>query len=96
FLDVFSSPYIKYYGEVVRGKINDTNVRLRETPSLDGKIICLLKTGTNVRLNARTKEEQAIGNMKSLWYNISVQDNYGNDVSGWMYGAYLDIEKPEK
>jgi hypothetical protein len=67
-------------------KINDTGVRLRETPGLDGNIIRIL--GEDEEVTKLTHREFV--NDPYRWINVKTATD-----TGWVYGEYVSlIEEP--
>jgi hypothetical protein len=73
------------------GVLNDSGVRLRSSPTLDGAQLAMLDKGVKVEVLARSKEKQAISGMKAYWYKV----NLGDGKVGWIYGAFVDVTAPD-
>lgn len=68
-------------------QINDSNVNLRDFPSLkDSKIIMTLAKSQKVTVTARTIEKDKIGMAEDNWYYVGV---YGTQENGWVFGQFL-------
>lgn len=81
-IDILAEPESVLYGAV-----NDTNVRLRERPNLQGKQLRLLNHGTPVEVIEETLEPMKVGTAEAIWYRVKLEDG----TIGWMYGQYLDL-----
>ena len=66
------------------------NVRVRESHSLNSKIIGILKIGTSIKCIAVTKGQDAIGADSYCWYKCTPRA-FG--VTGWVYGKFVSKEK---
>jgi hypothetical protein len=64
------------------------NLRLRESPSIDGKIIRLLTKNEKLEFMERGKEE-TINGIKGYWINIKTEKG----ETGWCFDGYLNIIK---
>ena len=73
---------------VVPGVVNDTNVRLREKPDLQGKQLQLLERNTRVEVLEETLAPMKVGAMEAVWYRVKLEDG----TIGWMYGHFLELE----
>lgn len=73
---------------VLYGVVNDTKVRLREQPNLQGKQLRLLDRGTPVEVIEETLEPMKVGTTEAIWYRVKLADG----TIGWMYGQYLDLQ----
>ena len=69
------------------GKVNDNHVRIREIPTLEGKIIGKTFTGDKVIVLDRSPKKMKIESMNSYWYKIKK-----DELIGWMYGQFLEKE----
>jgi hypothetical protein len=67
--------------------INDSNVRLRESPSLLGKIVLLMNINDPVTLIDVTDKYETIENVKSYWVHVKTKYN----IIGYCFGKYVDI-----
>jgi len=68
-------------------------VRIREKPSLDGKIITMVNKDTPVTIIKRGKDIIDIKGSKNYWYNIKVEES---GIEGWMFGAFLEKKETKK
>jgi hypothetical protein len=66
-------------------EVRVNNLRLRETPSLDGKIIRLLKEGEIIVLIEKNGKEELIQGDKGFWVKVKTKQN----ETGWCFDAYL-------
>jgi hypothetical protein len=67
--------------------VNDDRVRVRASPDLSGGILGYLNRGDRVEILDIEQEVQKIDGEEASWYSVRTD----NDVSGWMFGAYVDI-----
>jgi hypothetical protein len=85
------------------GTINDERVRFRNKPELSSGVWYYLRKGERVEIIGRSEEKQKIGEMEDYWYEICISSGGssrekdglargGFFLSGWVYGAYIDIE----
>lgn len=70
-----------------RATLNDSQVRLRGIPTIQGNILRYLMKGETVAILSRQETEETIGGISNLWYKVRCWD--GQD--GWVFGAFLDI-----
>jgi hypothetical protein len=70
------------------GMINDTRVRLRDSPSLTGKTMKYLNNGDKVKIIDRTNDKMRIDAMEAFWYKVRI----ANDTEGWVYGTFVTVE----
>jgi len=73
--------------QVETAKINSSNIRIRDAPSLQGKQIGLLPKETTVTILERTLDKQKIGGVEFAWQKVGL----ANGMVGWVYGQYVDI-----
>ncbi|MBI9104129.1 MAG: SH3 domain-containing protein [Spirochaetales bacterium] len=72
----------------LRGKMNDTRVRLRERPTLEGKILSVLEEDENlVIIESFDPEEENPSPWP--WYLVRREDG----EFGWVYGEFVDISR---
>jgi len=69
------------------GVLNDSRVRIREAPDLQGKHIGYLDKDQRVEIVDQTDEKMKIGDMEAVWYKIRTE----NGVIGWVYGWFIDV-----
>ena len=89
------------------GKINENSVRLRNSPELRSGVFLLINKNEFVFIIGRSNKKQKIGELEDYWYEVS----YGYDsknrskesieggllfIDGWIFGAFLDIEKKDE
>lgn len=77
---------IPYFEDRI-GILNDSDVRIRSEPNLDGKKLGKLMNGDRVKIIQITDEKMKIGNMNDYWYEIITEDGF----TGWAYGFFIDI-----
>ena len=69
-----------------------TNLRIRDTPGLDGKKIGLIEANHNnfavVTTMEVTKEEETIDNKTERWAKVEYKG-----IIGWVFAGYLDYER---
>lgn len=70
------------------GVLNDSRVRVRNEPNLDGEHLGYLEKNQKVEVISKTNEIMKIGDMNSVWYKIKTIDG----VEGWAYGFFIDLE----
>ncbi len=68
-----------------------SNLRFRETPTLDGKFIRMLKQDEKLELIEKGKEE-AINNVKGTWVKVKTE----KEEVGWCFYAYLELYDESK
>jgi hypothetical protein len=66
--------------------VNDNAVRIRDQPTLEGKIIVQLNQGMSVTVLGRSQERMFLEGYDSYWLRIKK-----DDIEGWVYGAYIDL-----
>jgi len=69
--------------------VNDTNVRVRSEPNLNGKQIGIIQKGDRVTIIEQGTVTMKIDTMEACWYRIKTEKG----LEGWTYGAFLDIQK---
>ena len=82
------------YSERVYFYINSREVRLRENPSLESKILTILKQNETVDfkgIKSDQKMEIKIRNKNVLDYFYNVETNQG--LKGWIFGYYITDSK---
>ena len=70
------------------GTINDSRVRIRNTPDLNGEQVGILDKNQEIYILEKTEDEMTIGNMQSVWYKIKTLDG----LTGWTYGSFIDLD----
>jgi hypothetical protein len=86
--------------EIARGTVNNERVRLRNNPDLKSGVWFYLNSGESIGIFGRTRRKERIGELEDYWYEVYVGDGELGDFeknvslfwSGWVFGAYLDIE----
>ena len=73
----------------INGIMNDDNVRIREEPNLKSRTLGKVNKNDKVQILGSTVSTMKIENMDNKWYKILLSDN----SIGWIYGAYVDLEK---
>jgi hypothetical protein len=68
------------------GVVNDSRVRIRKEPNLDGENIGYLNKDQIVFILDETLESMKIGKMDSVWFKIRTLDG----IEGWSYGYFID------
>lgn len=68
-----------------------TSLRMRTEPNLKGKIIKVLKSGTEITIIETQQEIIKIGNKEGHWAKIML-----NNKEGWVFDPFLRDTKPEK
>lgn len=74
---------------ITNGIMNDDSVRIREEPNLKSKTLGKLNKKDKVKIIGSTISTMKIENMDNKWYKILLSNN----TIGWIYGAYVDLEK---
>jgi hypothetical protein len=72
-----------------QGKLNESNVRIRALPNLNGDIIGSINKGTTVTILETTPEKMKIDKMEAPWFLVRTWEG----VQGWVFGAFVDIQK---
>jgi hypothetical protein len=67
--------------------ITGDGVRVREKPSLSGKILVSLNRGTRVTVVGKTDFIETIGGDTAPWYEIS-----HGDIRGFVFGAFVSLD----
>jgi len=89
---------LEYYKSIIdtlkfpcktNGIINDDSVRIREEPNLKSSTLGKLNKNDTVEIIGSTVSTMKIENMDNKWYKILLSNN----TIGWIYGAYVDLEK---
>jgi len=70
------------------GILNDSRVRIRDFPNLEGNHLGYLNKNQRVEIIGQTSTEEQIGDMSSVWYKIRTEEG----LEGWVYGWFIDIE----
>jgi hypothetical protein len=98
---IIENIYTQTFGEISREEefpmgglfynttINDNNVNIRILPSLDGKIITQLNSGSEIKIIGISPYTQFIDNFNGHWINISL----ANDTVGWVFEKYVNIRE---
>jgi hypothetical protein len=85
---------MEYVGRGTESSITDTNVNLREVPSLDGKVVAKLREGDRVRIVDRSCTKMNVRGVAEYWYKVLVGgDPTGWDQEGWIFGQFLDTSR---
>lgn len=71
----------------ITGTLNQSRVRIRKEPNLNGEQIGYLNKDQTVYILDRTTESMKIGDMDSAWYKIKTTDG----LEGWSYGYFIDL-----
>ncbi len=85
----------KYWEQIIKsieivdrkGILNDSKVRIRKEPNLDGEQLGYLNKGQKVSILEETDQKMKIGEMDAVWYKVETEDG----VVGWAYGWFIDI-----
>jgi len=79
------------------GFLSDSNVNVRDVPSLEGKKLFQLSNKQPVRIYLRSSKQMTIGNMTDYWYCVRRLDTESESemATGWVFGAFLDIRQIE-
>ncbi len=77
------------FGEIAL--INDDEVRVRDTPSLNGRYTGVLYKNQVVELLKESESRTDINNESYYWYQIKDES-----VLGWVYGKYITLYVPNK
>ena len=73
-----------YYGS----KVNDSGVRIRSEPNLNGEVYGKLNKGDKVMSIEKSGTPEVIDGESWYWYKVKSK----NFSEGWVYGKYLDID----
>jgi hypothetical protein len=73
------------------GVINSSHLRIREKPTTDSKAITTLWRGYVLEILSRTSEKEVVEEREDYWYQINYEG-----LSGWVFGAYLDIYRSKR
>lgn len=77
--------------EPIKGVLNDSHVRVRQSPNLQAQVLETLRKGYNVEVLERSGARMKIGQTEDYWYKIRTAAG----VEGWAYGAYLDLSSDQ-
>ncbi len=69
------------------GILNDSQVRIRKDPNLEGEHIGYLNKDQIVYVVDETNNSMKIGKMDSKWYKVRTFEG----IEGWSYGAFIDL-----
>jgi len=69
------------------GRLNDSRVRLRESPHLEAKTLGLLEKGQVVEVLERSGAPVRLQGMEAYWYRVRTPDG----ATGWSYGQFIDL-----
>jgi len=67
--------------------ITGENLRIRELPSLESKVLGKLHKRDLVQVLSISKKQSLIGAKMYSWYKVRL-----NDISGWVSGKYIDSD----
>lgn len=67
--------------------ITGDGVRVREKPSLSGKILVSLNKGTRVTVVGKTDFTETIGGHTAPWYEVS-----RGEIRGFVFGRFLELD----
>lgn len=68
------------------GVVKSTHLRLRDNPSLESEVVTTLWRGSLLEVLSKTDQREKIEGEEDFWYQISFEG-----ISGWVFGAYLEI-----
>ena len=79
------------------GVLNDSNVNARSIPSQKGERLFQLSKGQSVRIYSRSSNKMTIGNLTDYWYCVRKLDTTQESemATGWIFGAYLNVNEIE-
>jgi len=67
--------------------IKDSDLRVREFPHINAKIMGLLQKDQEVEILNRTMLKKKISDMNDYWYYIRT----GDGLEGWSYGMFIEL-----
>ena len=70
-------------------KVLADGLKVRLSPNTMGSIVGTLDSETQVKVLNRSAEKFKLGSQEYYWYRVRTDGG----LSGWVYGAYLDIER---
>lgn len=70
--------------------VNDSGVRVRSNPSLDGRILAKLKLNAMVTVDGLGEEVTAVDGRPGLWAHVR-RDERGGVPEGWIYSRFLSF-----
>jgi len=76
------------FGIWKEARINDSNVRMRQKPDLNGAVISQLSKKTPVTVLEVTPSKARINNAEAPWYLVRTWEG----CQGWVFGAFVDIQ----
>ena len=74
----------------ISGKTNDSGLRVRSGPELGDEVIGNLPFDMNIEILDISDEKLDIGDMSARWYRIRNMWN-GDEIEGWAYGYFIDV-----
>jgi len=69
------------------GVLNDSRVRVRKEPNLNGEHITFIDKAQIVEILEITNDKMKIDNMESEWYKVKTDSG----LIGWSYGFFIDV-----
>jgi hypothetical protein len=76
----------------IRGYINNNNLRIRSNPDTNSEILGVLNEGDYVSVIGVSEQKILINNFENFWYNVITE----NELTGWIFGEYIDLMPLEK
>jgi formylglycine-generating enzyme len=70
------------------GTVNDSRIRMRDTPDLQSTTVEFLSAGDRVEVLGRSDKTQEIGVFQDYWYKVQSPDG----KAGWTFGEFIDLE----
>jgi len=74
----------------VSGRTNDSGLRVRSGPELGDEVVGSLPFDINIEILDISDEKTDIGDMSARWYRIRNMWN-GDEIEGWAYGYFIDV-----
>jgi hypothetical protein len=87
--EISRGAFVYPFGLWKKAEINDSNVRLRQKPDLDGGIVSQLNKGTLLIVLDVTTTTTKIDNIEAPWYLVRMK----NGQQGWIFGRFIDVQE---
>jgi hypothetical protein len=82
---------LQYSGTVYNTTINERRVNVRDSPSLNAKVLFQLAENTKIQVSGVSKEYNSIDDYYGNWLRIKVSENQqGSGVRGWVFSKYVE------
>jgi len=72
------------------GIITHSDVRVRRRPSTTALVLGVVTKNDSVKVLNRSEKKYQISNMNNYWYELKIDSS-----RGWVYGNFIEFEKPK-